>query len=95
MVNKNKSQVISSYFDEEPNVKTPNRSLSTSNDGRTLYSYNTPIAYQDESGEHYLNKDKYSVTTSSQQNLFRREAKDRGVDFEEVSESEIREKRYS
>lgn len=88
MVTTDKRSVVKSYLRGEGKVKTSNNSISTSGDGKTLYSYNTPIAYKEDSGQMYLNKDKYSVTTSSQQNIFRQEAK--GKEFEEVSESELR-----
>lgn len=92
MVTKNKEGVIRAYFNEESNVKTSNNSFSTGGRGRVLYSYNTPIAYKDDSGRQYLNKDKYSSTTSSQQTLFRRGAENRNVKYEEVSEKELNKK---
>ncbi len=38
---------------------------------KEIYSYNTAIAFQDKDGKVYLNKNKYSVTTSAQQNVIR------------------------
>jgi len=87
MVTTDKRSVVKAYLRGEGNVKTGNNSLSTSRDSKTLYSYNTPIAYREDSGKLYLNKDKYSVTTSSQQNIFRQEAE--GKPFKEVTESEL------
>lgn len=90
MVVTDKRSVVKAYLRGEKDVKTANKSLST-RDGKTLYSYNTPLVYHDsKKGTYYLNKDKYSTTTSSQQNTFRQEA--RGRPFMEVSESELREK---
>lgn len=90
MVVKNKEGVIKSYFQGQGNVKTSNNSLSTSDKGYTLYSYNTPIAYSSPSRKGiYLNKDKYSSTTSSQQNLFRAEAKSQGIKYQEVDSMEL------
>ena len=85
MVIADKKSVVSKYFERQGGVKTANNSLSTSQKGKTLYSYNTPIAYYSEDeGKYYLNKNKYSTTTSSQQNIFRNEAKSRGKVYEEV-----------
>lgn len=93
MATYSKQGVIQAYFRGEGNAKTGNRSLSTSEKGRTLYSYNTPIAYVSAKGNGvYLNKDKYSVTTSSQQNAFKREASSRGIEYQEVSSKELNEK---
>lgn len=93
MATYSKQGVIDAYFRGEGNAKTSNRSLSTSEKGRTLYSYNTPIAYVSPKGSGvYLNKDKYSFTTSTQQNAFRRTANAKGIEYKEVSESEIYEK---
>lgn len=97
MAVKPKRKVIEGYFDNERDLRTSNKSLRVSSsydsDSRVLYSYNTPIAVYDEDKKKYLlNKNKYSSTTSSQQNLFRAEAKSRGAEFEEVSEGQLREK---
>ena len=54
-------------------------------DGKSLYNYNTLIAYHSDNGKLYINDDKYSVTTSKIQHQIRCEAKH----YIEVSEREI------
>lgn len=93
MANYDKKGVINAYFKGEGNAQTSNKSLSTSEKGRSLYSYYTPIAYVSPNGKGvYLNKENYSSTTSTGQNLFREEAKNRKITYQEVSEEELREK---
>ena len=88
----NKNNVVKGFLDGKGNLKTSNNSLSTSEKGKTLYSYNTPIVYKNNKGKYFLNKNKYSVTTSSQQNIYRNEAKNRNIIFEEVSAQTVQEK---
>ena len=54
-------------------------------DGKSLYNYTTLIAYHSDNGKLYINKDKYSVTTSKIQHQIRCNAKH----YTEVSEREI------
>ena len=54
-------------------------------DGKSLYNYNTLIAYHSDNGKLYINKDKYSVTTSKIQTQIR----NRAEHYTEVSEREI------
>ena len=54
-------------------------------DGKSLYNYNTLIAYHSDNGKLYINKEKYSSTTSKIQWQIRRNAKH----YIEVSEREI------
>ena len=54
-------------------------------DGKSLYNYNTLIAYHSDNGKLYINNEKYSVTTSKIQSQIRRNAKH----YIEVSEREI------
>ena len=54
-------------------------------DGKSLYNYNTLIAYHSDNGKLYINNEKYSATTSKIQGQIRREAKH----YTEVSEREI------
>jgi hypothetical protein len=66
-------------------------------DGIVAYSYNTPIALK-LSNSLYLNKNKYSMTTSIQQNKIRKMAVEANMNIMEVSEDELRQKmneRYS
>ena len=53
-------------------------------DGKSLYNYNTLIAYHSDNGKLYINKEKYSKTTSKIQWQIRRNAKH----YIEVSERE-------
>lgn len=54
-------------------------------DGKSLYNYNTLIAYHSDNGKLYINKEKYSKTTSKIQWQIRHIAKH----YTEVSEREI------
>lgn len=54
-------------------------------DGKSLYNYNTLIAYHSDNGKLYINRDKYSKTTSKIQSQIRCNAKH----YIEVSEREI------
>lgn len=54
-------------------------------DGKSLYNYNTLIAYHSDNGKLYINRDKYSSTTSKIQGQIRCQAKH----YIEVSEREI------
>lgn len=54
-------------------------------DGKSLYNYNTLIAYHSDNGKLYINKEKYSRTTSKIQTQIRHEAKN----YTEVTEREI------
>lgn len=54
-------------------------------DGKSLYNYNTLIAYHSDNGKLYINKDKYSKTTSKIQYQIRHMAKR----YTEVTEREI------
>ena len=54
-------------------------------DGKSLYNYNTLIAYHSDNGKLYINDEKYSVTTSKIQTQIRNRAKH----YTEVSEREI------
>lgn len=54
-------------------------------DGKSLYNYDTLMAYHSDDGKLYINKEKYSVTTSKIQSQIRYRAKD----YTEVTEQEI------
>lgn len=54
-------------------------------DGRTLYNYDTLMAYHSDDGKLYINREKYSRTTSKIQTQIRRKAKN----YTEVTEHEI------
>lgn len=54
-------------------------------DGKALYNYSTLMAYHSDNGKLYINKDKYSVTTSKIQSQIRSKSKH----YIEVSEREI------
>lgn len=59
-------------------------------DGRTIYSYGTPIAYRDDTGKIIFNSRNYSQTTSRHQNLIKRAVM--GKEIVEVSEQTLNEK---
>lgn len=61
------------------------RGRTLASDGKSLYNYNTLIAYHSDNGKLYINKEKYSVTTSKIQSQIRRNSKH----YTEVSEREI------
>ena len=61
------------------------RGRTLASDGKSLYNYNTLIAYHSDNGKLYINKEKYSATTSKIQTQIRRNAKH----YIEVSEREI------
>ena len=54
-------------------------------DGKSLYNYDTLMAYHSDDGKLYINKEKYSVTTSKIQGQIRCKAKN----YAEVTEHEI------
>lgn len=86
--------VIAKFINREEG-KTPLRNIingyyvykgrTLASDGKSLYNYNTLIAYHSDNGKLYINRDKYSVTTSKIQSQIRCNAKH----YTEVSESEI------
>lgn len=75
--------------------KTPLRSINDgcygykgrtlASDGKSLYNYNTLMAYHSDNGKLYVNREKYSKTTSKIQWQIRYQAKH----YTEVSEREI------
>lgn len=79
-------------FKEGKNSQRKSDSLwvSKGDNYKEMYSYNTPIAFEDKDGQVYLNKDKYSQTTSVQQGVIRRE-----LNPTELSGNEFEEKRKS
>lgn len=79
------------YFKEGKTSHRKSNSLSVYADKdrlKELYSYDTPIAFEDKEGKVYLNKGKYSQTTSVQQNVIRRK-----LNPEELSTEEFEKKR--
>ena len=61
------------------------RGRTLASDGKSLYNYNTLIAYHSDNGKLYINREKYSKTTSKIQWQIRCNAKH----YIEVSEMEI------
>ena len=61
------------------------RGRTLASDGKSLYNYNTLIAYHSDNGKLYINKEKYSKTTSKIQGQIR----NRAEHYTEVSEREI------
>ena len=88
------SDVIKNFINHKEG-KTPLRNIvngyysykgrTLASDGKSLYNYNTLIAYHSDNGKLYINKEKYSATTSKIQGQIRRNAKH----YIEVSEREI------
>lgn len=88
------SDVIKNFIDHKKG-KTPLRNITNGyftykgrtlwSDGKSLYNYGTLMAYHSDDGKLYINKDKYSVTTSRIQGQTRCRAKD----YIEVTEREI------
>lgn len=88
------SDVIKNFINHKEG-KTPLRNINDeyrfykgrtlASDGKSLYNYNTLIAYHSDNGKLYINRDKYSVTTSKIQGQIRCKAKN----YIEVSEREI------
>lgn len=88
------SDVIVKFINREEG-ETPLRNIddgcysykgrTLASDGKSLYNYNTLIAYHSDNGKLYINREKYSVTTSKIQHQIRCEAKH----YTEVSEWEI------
>ena len=86
--------VIENFINREEG-KTPLRNINDgcygykgrtlASDGKSLYNYNTLIAYHSDNGKLYINKEKYSKTTSKIQSQIRRNAKH----YIEASEREI------
>ena len=52
--------------------KISSLSIHKGKEGTALYSYATPIAYRDKKGNIYMADKKYSVTTSTDQNVIKR-----------------------
>lgn len=88
------SDVIKNFINHKEG-KTPLRNIideyrvykgrTLASDGKSLYNYNTLMAYYSDNGKLYINKDKYSRTTSKIQWQIRGMAKR----YTEVSEREI------
>lgn len=88
------SDVIKNFINHKEG-KTPLRNIiddyrtykgrTLASDGKSLYNYNTLIAYHSDNGKLYINRDKYSSTTSKIQYQIRHEAKN----YTEVTEREI------
>lgn len=88
------SDVIKNFINHKEG-KTPLRNIideyrvykgrTLASDGKSLYNYNTLMAYHSDNGKLYINKDKYSRTTSKIQWQIRGMAKR----YTEVSEREI------
>lgn len=88
------SDVIKNFINHNKG-KTPLRNIidgcygykgrTLASDGKSLYNYNTLIAYHSDNGKLYINREKYSRTTSKIQRQIRCEAKH----YTEVSEREI------
>lgn len=86
--------VIENFINHEEG-KTPLRNIingcygykgrTLASDGKSLYNYNTLMAYHSDNGKLYINREKYSRTTSKIQSQIRRNAKH----YIEVSEREI------
>jgi hypothetical protein len=57
--------------------------------GNVFYSYNTPIAYRKPGTCFYLNMDKYSTTTSGQQNALKEVFDSCGLEYTIVNEEEL------
>lgn len=68
-------------------LRTPNRSLM--HDRGILVNYSTIIGIKVSSDLVLLNKDKYSVTTSKNQNKVKRLCQSMNIDVIEVSEKDI------
>lgn len=88
------SDVIKNFINHKEG-KTPLRNIideyrvykgrTLASDGKSLYNYNTLIAYHSDNGKLYINRDKYSSTTSKIQHQIRCEAEH----YTEVTEREI------
>lgn len=88
------SDVIKNFISRKEG-KTPLRSINDGcygykgrtlvSNGKSLYNYNTLIAYRSDNGKLYINREKYSKTTSKIQGQIRGIAKH----YTEVSEMEI------
>ena len=86
--------VIKNFINREEG-KTPLRNIideyrvykgrTLASDGKSLYNYNTLIAYHSDNGKLYINREKYSATTSKIQTQIRVKAKN----YTEVTEREI------
>ena len=88
------SDVIANFINHKEG-KTPLRNIVNGyyiykgrtlvSDGKSLYNYDTLIAYHSDDGKLYINNERYSVTTSKIQGQIRCKAKD----YIEVTEKEI------
>lgn len=88
------SDVIKNFINHKEG-KTPLRNIidecygykgrTLASDGKSLYNYNTLIAYHSDNGKLYINRDKYNSTTSRIQGQIRCKAKH----YTEVSERKI------
>lgn len=88
------SDVIQKFINHEKG-QTPLRNIigdyctykgrTLASDGKSLYNYDTLMAYHSDDGKLYINKEKYSRTTSKIQSQIRNRAKD----YTEVTEHEI------
>ena len=77
---------------KKTNWGTEHLKINKEENGWSVINYATPILYRDDkSGDVFLNKQKYSVTTSKIQNQMRYLASKHNVDLKEVNEKEIKE----
>ena len=85
--------IVTRFFDTQ-NLKdgkgVGNLLYSKNLDGWSLINYSTPILYKDRFDKEYvINKDKYSSTTSTIQNMIRNIAKERGIKLKELSTEKL------
>lgn len=76
--------------DKKPNWGTENLKINKEHNGWSLVNYSTVIVYRpNDSDNIYLNKKKYSVTTSKIQHQIRNAAIQNGIKLIELSEAEV------
>lgn len=77
-------------IDKKPNWGTQHLRINKERYGWSVINYATPILYRENGSDKvFMNKDKYSVTTSKIQNQMRRSAEENDIKLTEVNEEKI------
>lgn len=80
--------------DKKPKWGTKNLKIKKQPNGWSLVNYDTALLYRSEDGNLKFNSTKYSMSTSTIQNVIRRYLDDAGVEYEEVTDQKIGAKLY-
>jgi len=80
--------------DKKPEWGTKNLKIKKQPNGWSLVNYDTALLYRSEDGDLKFNTTKYSMSTTTIQNVIRRYLDDAGADYEEVTGQKMGAKLY-